>query len=351
MRPFSGRVASVHDRAVNIAPDAESAPADGRGGDPCESAAAAPTAEKHVPPASGRRGRKRARSADIVSVVADPAAMTVTSVCVDGALFAGGRGLQRGEPAPGDTVTCDGRTLRLGRRIVVRFAGAPRFEGTITPVSAAIAWELVSGLAEAIVARGEGVGLSGLALYAPVPPDRESASRESTGHRPRTATKTGLESPPGQDHFVAAAWKWIAGALECPAEPWAALSRLVGLGVGMTPSGDDFLVGFLAARALAGRDGPDQQARGIIEERTGGTTPVGATIVRQALAGHFPGYLIDVVHALVALTATTNDSMGSIAAGAGWSVAALVDAAARHGHSSGLDALTGLLFGLTTSGR
>jgi hypothetical protein len=102
----------------------------------------------------------------------------------------------------------------------------------------------------------------------------------------------------------------------------------------MTPSGDDFLVGFMAGLVLLGLD---EQARslgsrilGLIER----TTRPGATILAQAAQYQFPGYL--------------RAAADAVAAG---EIDAAVAIGTHHGATSGLDALAGLALALARAGN
>ena len=114
----------------------------------------------------------------------------------------------------------------------------------------------------------------------------------------------------------------------------SALSALVGLGTGLTPAGDDFIVGYLAA--LWSRS---YRERGLAALLRALAAPVGQlscrtnAISRQmlldALGGHFAERLTEVVRCL-------------------WGGGEVTRAAERLlevGHSSGADGLCGLLFG------
>ena len=119
-----------------------------------------------------------------------------------------------------------------------------------------------------------------------------------------------------------------------------ALGQLAGLGPGLTPSGDDFIVGYLAAlwsrcscqsalrSFLAALGGPLQRfaARSNLISRQ---------FLLDAVASEFSESLTDLVSALAV----------------GDAGRALIGArrVVRIGHSSGADALTGLLFGLQPS--
>ena len=114
----------------------------------------------------------------------------------------------------------------------------------------------------------------------------------------------------------------------------AALSALVGLGAGLTPAGDDFIVGYLAALRSRSRREP-----GIAALLRALAVPVGQlslhanAISRQmlldALHGHFAERLTEVVRCVCG----------------GGDVAAATMRALQIGHSSGADILCGLLFG------
>ncbi len=110
-----------------------------------------------------------------------------------------------------------------------------------------------------------------------------------------------------------------------------AIARLVGLGGGFTPSGDDFVSGVLAAEILLGTRLVDHDE---VERALSKTTAGGASLLRVALAGYPPTYQLRIVDAL-----------------ATGRVAEAIRIARSHGHSSGLDALTGLLWGLQVRPR
>jgi hypothetical protein len=114
----------------------------------------------------------------------------------------------------------------------------------------------------------------------------------------------------------------------------AATARLVGLGPGLTPSGDDFIAGYLAA--LWSRAGFDGGLDAILPSLADALAPlflrtnaISRQMLSDAAQGHFAERLIDVTVAI---------------AGGGDVVDATVHALAS-GHSSGADTLCGLLFG------
>ena len=113
-------------------------------------------------------------------------------------------------------------------------------------------------------------------------------------------------------------------------------SGLVGLGPGLTPSGDDALVGIAAAAAALGK--PDAVAflRPIAEGALERTTIVAATFLRHASVGEFSGRFHDLLVALLG-----PDDTALIPA---------VDRALAWGATSGADSLVGVLLGLDVLG-
>jgi hypothetical protein len=127
----------------------------------------------------------------------------------------------------------------------------------------------------------------------------------------------------------------------------------VGLGIGFTPSGDDFISGALLTdiflrTAVAGGTSSEGHASvpngatetagatgteaphlntGAIRRSLRKTTSGGATLLRLALAGKPPGYQLQILAALI---------QGD--------VNRIIAIAHSHGHSSGLDALTGIIW-------
>lgn len=120
------------------------------------------------------------------------------------------------------------------------------------------------------------------------------------------------------DAFVAAARRRLADG---------GPDRLVGLGGGLTPSGDDFISGVLLAERLGAPLCCDRPA---VRSALCTTTAAGAALLRVALAGFPPRYQLSVVERLAA-----EDIDGALAI------------ASRHGATSGLDALAGLLWAMT----
>ena len=117
-----------------------------------------------------------------------------------------------------------------------------------------------------------------------------------------------------------------------------AAARLVGLGQGLTPAGDDFLCGFLVAGHCRRSAGLAQthlltSFGEAVGEFLGQTTDISASFLRDALAGR-------VSPPLAALAEACSGAPGSDLGGALSRLAAI-------GHSSGLDAATGFFYGAT----
>jgi len=113
-------------------------------------------------------------------------------------------------------------------------------------------------------------------------------------------------------------------------------ARLVGLGPGLTPSGDDVLVGIEAALHALARPSAGflALAMGGVEERT---TALAATLLRHAGAGEFAERL----HSLLAALLGADDE----------AIPAAIDRAVAWGATSGTDCLLGVLIGLDVSAR
>lgn len=104
------------------------------------------------------------------------------------------------------------------------------------------------------------------------------------------------------------------------------LSSLIGLGIGLTPSGDDFLCGVLAGFILRGMDCHPFAAavREQLQQKLENTNDISRIFLHCALQGQFS-------EAVCSLTKATSPAKLS---------------AAFHaiGHSSGMDTLCGILY-------
>ena len=116
----------------------------------------------------------------------------------------------------------------------------------------------------------------------------------------------------------------------------AAAAGLVGLGVGLTPSGDDFLVGYVAAlRCRADREaGIGALLRNMadpLERMIAHTHAISRQMLGDALDGRFSEPLIDVICAIGGASDVVTATWQGL----------------QSGHSSGADTLCGLLFGFS----
>jgi hypothetical protein len=121
----------------------------------------------------------------------------------------------------------------------------------------------------------------------------------------------------------------IAGSIQ-------AAGKMIGLGPGVTPAGDDFLIGFLAG--LWSTSGKDQRQLSFIHsfgdrlmEIAKQTNLISRTYLYHAIRGQFSSSLSNLAEAI---------ALGSE------NIRAVSEAAMRVGHSSGMDSVTGLLIGL-----
>jgi hypothetical protein len=104
------------------------------------------------------------------------------------------------------------------------------------------------------------------------------------------------------------------------------VGHLIGLGPGLTPSGDDFLMGGMAALGALHQTNIHAALARAVVTAAFRTSPLSASLLRAAAAGHVGENLHMMVAAIV-----TGDAD------------AAVDAAARIGHTSGWDALAGMV--------
>jgi hypothetical protein len=128
--------------------------------------------------------------------------------------------------------------------------------------------------------------------------------------------------------------RWLSQVLDAETAPAIggreAVQGLLGLGPGLTPSGDDFLVGALALLdAVGGRDAHIALARAVIDAPPGLTTPLSACFLRAAAAGHVGEALHHTVSSVI-----TGDADSA------------VTAAGKIGHSSGWDMMAGIVTAL-----
>lgn len=197
-----------------------------------------------------------------------------------------------------------GDCLRIGDA-VIDLAPASRWEprhivGPLEPEAVAV-----------LAHRLEGCGLGD----GPQPRDLTASSPFQRAVAAQLASRTSA--------FVAAV---AAGS---PAYAHDAATRLLGLGSGLTPSGDDWLAGF--GYVAAAIPGPLEAALEAIDRaaQPGATVDVALSVIRHALHGRAIDPLQDL---LAALTRPPGPDIG-----------AALDRLAEVGHSSGTDMALGLL--------
>lgn len=115
------------------------------------------------------------------------------------------------------------------------------------------------------------------------------------------------------------------------------LSALVGLGIGFTPSGDDFLSGAFLAQALTGSAGGSLETTEI-RAALSKTNDGGRTLLTGVLEHQFPDYLLRLGEALVNADRISSGDLEQ----AQERVTAAVREAVSHGETSGTDAVTGV---------
>lgn len=143
---------------------------------------------------------------------------------------------------------------------------------------------------------------------------------------------------PGQDSGIGCerlrdAARTLAGSRSASRAPGGVLRPLVGLGVGLTPSGDDAAVAMLCVmRSWGAGPWPGDPLGAELASGVALTTDVSSTALRLALGGEFSPDLVAVVsHLDGGLVALRGGGLGG-------AVAALRD----HGATSGRDALAGV---------
>lgn len=148
------------------------------------------------------------------------------------------------------------------------------------------------------------------------------------------------------EHHIESALQWSGSPFlhgrrvqESPEQLEQQVSQLIGYGRGLTPDGDDYLLGYLAAlwpwqlpASLAAHYRRLQQA---IRCRLHRTTDISGHYLNRALGGHFSQPICHLLEQLNA-SATRN------------TIAACADQVMRFGATSGVDCLAGFLHGIRT---
>jgi hypothetical protein len=118
------------------------------------------------------------------------------------------------------------------------------------------------------------------------------------------------------------------------------LTRLIGLGTGLTPCGDDFLVGYLTGLWCTVRDSVERRqcvaklGQEVIH-LSGQTNDISRTYLYYAALGQVSSRLDALARAI-----SRPENPGQLLP--------VAESAMQSGHTSGMDAVTGLLFGLAT---
>jgi len=250
----------------------------------------------------------------LVSLIEETRAMTCLSVCLP-SLFR----KKEKRLVPGDQVRFEGYRL-VTEDFVVDLLGRPTWQGELTRKDVkGLSASTVPLLREALLLKGRDGGLLGV-----------------------------LRGGEPNNPFVALAMKVLSEVQSAPSRAirHKALSGLVGLGPGSTPSGDDFIVGVLLGeealrvpRSKGAKEVADRRNAMIpwAKEKEGlwvamdRTNDAGKTLLWQALQGRFPNYLIETLRSVA-------DARGT------QEVGDAVERAVSCGATSGTDALTGFLF-------
>jgi Protein of unknown function (DUF2877) len=134
----------------------------------------------------------------------------------------------------------------------------------------------------------------------------------------------------------------IEAARDHRSDDLSALTRVIGLGTGLTPCGDDFLVGYLAGLWCTVRDSVEHRQyvsklSQVVIHRSGSTNDISRTYLYHAAHGQISNRLYSLAKAI-----SKPESPARILP--------VAESAMHSGHTSGMDAVTGLLFGLSTWG-
>ena len=215
--------------------------------------------------------------------------------------------------AAGDTVVVAGSSARFSAGVSIDWRDAEpwRPPASTLPADATALAAATAGIIGAALARAPREGLFRITHDPVVDADRAPIARMA---RPALDALAGWVR-----HIIAA-----GQLLPAPAN----VIRLLGLGPGLTPSGDDFLGGALIALHALGHPRAADALRRAIEPACGERTST-ISAAHLACAGHGEGHA-----SLHALLAAVNDANGQSAA---------FDGLDRIGHCSGWDAAAGVL--------
>ncbi len=171
-------------------------------------------------------------------------------------------------------------------------------------------------------------------------PDRlASVLRDALENEGSEASFRGVALGRNENPFVNRARSVLAASGSARGLP-EEVGQLVGLGVGFTPSGDDFISGALLAATLLG-DRVAEAGVEAVRQALHQTTAGGRTLLWLALRSRFPAYLLELTEALAEAAVDAHDELSRRA----------VRTAFRHGETSGMDAVAGLAWYLQRSVR
>jgi len=223
--------------------------------------------------------------------------------------------------APGRAVAMDGDVLRVGPSFEFEWRSAPvwnppRLPAHLHPDALARGLRTLADIAAA----GRGGGLAPLIPVIAGARAPNGSDGDDPLRRRMLAGVRGIEG-------------WLRSALcaapgECPA-PGPAAAGLIGLGPGLTPSGDDFLGGVLIALHAFGRVRAAACLAGwVLPRARSGTGAISLAHLACACEGEG--------------IAPLHETLDALARGRPDALAAAVERLSGIGHSSGWDALAGL---------
>jgi hypothetical protein len=234
---------------------------------------------------------------------------------------------------PHSVAACDGVLFRVAERFVFSLADAAVWR----PPPPSASWspaKVRQGLAALVCETRAWSGRGGLQPLVPILAGNPGAfPRDVRGTEPLLRlARAGIE--PLIDWLEAS----LAGPTKPLGVPGPAIDRLIGLGPGLTPSGDDFLGGvLLGLRHLGASHQAGRLARAVLSRAEQGTNEISRAHLRAAADGEGLATLHAILQCLCAPDASDME---------GWLSA--VDAI---GHTSGWDALAGIVLAAAALAR
>ncbi|MBI5298481.1 MAG: DUF2877 domain-containing protein [Chloroflexi bacterium] len=222
----------------------------------------------------------------------------------------------------GSRTMCRAGVLHLGDSFCVHLEGARRWEGYLPSIdgdmqqgTAAIAWRCAW---DALNVRQAWYGAEIVAEDLLYPPEKKHSALFDHVHLSMRAILAAAEGcrPPAED----------------------AVGALIGLGTGLTPSGDDLLAGYMAGVCCAARGKAERLEylstfTNVVMRHAHGTNDISRTYLHHAARGRVSSRLFHLASAICGGAELQH-------------VRACVESAMQVGHTSGMETVTGLLFGL-----